>query len=357
MAVVGSSFCILFRSMLFHLLPNGQGGEVLASFCDVENSSPFNRSAQDMQATLGCNLKDLDANFVDGSFGSRAHMFPALLIESLRQADGRHKDRHHFDWLKVRSGILQGAEVLGVGSTRKRRERALQVALLVYGLQVAQLKNDASWNGVCENYVHISLIRFQCSVVASSPPPVAPSTSAAIPSMPSRWQGVWAAPAENVGLATEAWLSKVDLDSDNVHSASAAYGSGAPMFPIEVGDSVITKPENPEGIVLKWYTGPPNDSTSCAMPSWPKCKSPQPLGFNLGKCTAVDVFQCREWSRAQHCYVDMQYQTVCLHHPDTGDEGYVNIWCSHDMLGEPCGVRYATVASSRPYSLWKHPRK
>ena len=68
-------------------------------------------------------------------------------------------------------------------------------------------------------------------------------------------------------------------------------------------------------------------------------------------------FQCRAWSRAQHCYVDMQYQTVCLHHPDTGDEGYVNIWCSHDMLGEPCGVRYATVASSRPYSLWKHPRK
>ena len=60
---------VFFFIMIFHLLPNGQGGEVLAAFCDEESSSPFNRSAQDMQATLGCNLKDLDANFVDCSFG------------------------------------------------------------------------------------------------------------------------------------------------------------------------------------------------------------------------------------------------------------------------------------------------
>ena len=118
--------------MIFHLLPNGQGGEVLASFCDEESSSPFNRSAQDMQSTMGCALQDLDANFVEGSFGMRVHTFPLLLIESLRQADGLHQSRHHFAWLKVRSGIMEGAEVLGVGSTRQRRERALQVALLVY---------------------------------------------------------------------------------------------------------------------------------------------------------------------------------------------------------------------------------
>ena len=70
---------VFFFIMIFHLLPNGQGGEVLAAFCDEESSSPFNRSAQDMQATLGCNLKDLDANFVDCSFGSRASMFSDLL--------------------------------------------------------------------------------------------------------------------------------------------------------------------------------------------------------------------------------------------------------------------------------------
>ena len=189
--------------MIFHLLPNGQGGEVLASFCDEESSSPFNRSAQDMQSTLGCALKDLDANSVDGSFGSRAHTFPPLLIESLRQADGLHQSRYHFAWLKVRSGILEGAEVLGVGSTRKRRERALQVALLVYGLQVAKMQG-AAWNDIFDLYAHISLLRFQGPVVAPSAAPGASSASAASPSMPRQLQGVWAAPPENVVLATEA---------------------------------------------------------------------------------------------------------------------------------------------------------
>ena len=156
MGVVGSNFSIFLQIMIFHLLPNGQGGEVLASFCDEESSSPFNRSAQDMQATLGCNLKDLDAKFVDCSFGSRAPRFSDLLIESLRQADGGHERRHHFDWLEVRSGILEGAEVIGVGSSKKRRERALQVALLMYGLHTAQLQG-AAWDDIFVFYAHISL--------------------------------------------------------------------------------------------------------------------------------------------------------------------------------------------------------
>ena len=347
--------------MIFHLLPNGQGGEVLAAFCDDESSSPFNRSAQDMQATLGCNLKDLDAKFVDCSFGSRAPRFSDLLIESLRQADGGHERRYHFDWLEVRSGILEGAEVLGVGTTKKRRERALQVALLMYGLHVAQLQG-AAWNDIFVFYAHISLIRFQCSVVPSSLAPGASSGSAAIPSMPSQLQGVWAEPAENVTLATEAWLSKADSVSDNVDSASgAAYdvtaGSGAPMFPIEVGDIVFTRSHNPHGIVLKWYTGPPNDSGSRAMPRWPDWKSSQPPGHNLGACTAVSVFDGRAWCHAQQCYVRMQYQTVCLPHPVTGEEGYVNIWCSHGKHLEPGGVRYAAVVPSGRYNFRKCPRK
>ena len=350
--------------MIFHLLPNGQGGEVLAAFCDEENSFPFYRAGYDMFATLGCNLKDLDVNFIDGSFESRENMFHPVLVDSLRQADRVHQSRRHFDWLTIRSGILRGAEFLGVGSTRSLREKALQVAILVYGIQVAQMRGEV-WNDIFDIYAHISLIRFESSVgivynpyvAASSSVPRGSSTSLAIPPMLSKMQAIWAATDDDWNQESEASLSKVDTDSDDVDSARAAcafdVGSGAPMFLLEVGDIVFTMCENPDGIVLKWYTGPPNDATSRAMPPWPASKARQPVDFNLGACTAVFVFHGRAWSRALESYVDMQFQTVRLHHPDTGEEGYVNIWCSHGMHGEPGGVRYARVFASHDFNLFK----
>ena len=93
------------------------------------------------------------------------------------------------------------------------------------------------------------------------------------------------------------------------------------------------------------------------MPRWPDWKSPQPAGHNLGACTAVSVFDGRAWCHAQKCYVRMQYQTVCLPHPVTGEEGYVNIWCSHGKHLEPGGVRYAAVVPARRFTFWKGSRK
>ena len=334
---------------MFHMLPNGQGGQVLAAFCDEENSFPFNRSGHDMLATLGCNLKDLDVNFLDGSFDSRAHMFHPVMIDSLRQADHVHQSRGHFDCLTIRSGVLQGAEVLGVGSTRTLRDKALQVAILVYGVQVVQVQGK-EWDDIYDIYAQISIIPFESSVgvvynpymAASSPVPRGSSRSLAIPPMLSKMQAIWGAP---------------DEDSDAEDSARAAcaldMGSGAPKFLLEVGDIIFTMSENPDGIVLKWYTGPPNDATTRAMSPWPASKSRQPVDFNLGPCTAVFDFHGRAWSQALQSYVDMEFQTVLLRHPRTGEQGYVNIWCSHGMHGQPGGVRYARVYSSLDFNLLK----
>ena len=341
--------------MIFHLLPNGQGGEVLAAFCDEENSFPFNRSGYDMFATLGCNLKDLDVNFVDGSFESRENMFHPVMVESLRQADNFHQSRRHFDLLTIRSGILRGGEFLGVGSTRSLREKALQVAILVYGVQVVQIQGKA-WSDIFDIYAQISLIRFESGVgvvynpymAASSSVPQGSSTSLTIPPMLSKMQSIW-------NEESEESLSKVHTDSADEDSARAAcafhMGSGAPRFLIEVGDLVFTMSENPDGIVLKWYTGPPNDATTRAMSPWPASKSRQPVDFNLGPCTAVYHFHGRAWSQALQSYVEMEFQTVLLHHPQTGEKGYVNIWCSHGMHGQPGGVRYARVFSPHDFNL------
>ena len=161
--------------VVFSVIPGDQRQKVMVIHCDDEKSKLYSSAQADFVKIHGCRLADLDLDVTESSFGKRAALFSESFINSIRKTDcGRNESRHNFDVCRVRSGPLEGLEIVAVGTNKKRRQRALAVGLVLSTLSACATSRSSLSGDITHRYACV-----RCVELMHLPevPPPAPSCS------------------------------------------------------------------------------------------------------------------------------------------------------------------------------------
>ena len=100
---------------------------------------------------------------------------PNLLLTAYGKTDcGRNESRHHFDVCRVRSGPLEGLEIVAVGTNKKRRQRALALGLVLSTLSACATSRSSLSDDITHRYACVRCVEL---MYLPHVPPPAPSCS------------------------------------------------------------------------------------------------------------------------------------------------------------------------------------